>query len=84
MRNPDTGTLRGRHMTRSLDNGATLEGRVGQTVRVSYRDREGKVSERVGKVDSFVGEVGTAKRSVILDTDKGPRSLNLLRVTVLD
>ena len=82
MRNPNTGNLRGRHMARSTANSGDLSHRIGETVTVDYRDRDGNVSTRTGVVLDIVGEPGTAKHSVVLDTDKGPRSLNLLRVTV--
>lgn len=84
MRNPNTGKARGIHATRTRTNDADLSTRVGETVTVQYRDREGAVSTRTGRVESVIGEPGTAKRSVVLDTDKGFRTLNLLRVTVLD
>lgn len=84
MRNPNTGKARGTHAARTARNDADLSTRVGETVTVSYRDREGTVSTRTGRVESVIGEPGTAKRSVVLDTDKGFRTLNLLRVTVLD
>lgn len=83
MRNPNTGTLRGRHMTRSTANASDLSHCIGKTVTVDYRDREGNVSTRTGRVDSIIGEPGTAKHSVVLDMgDKGYRTLNMLRVTV--
>lgn len=79
--NPDTGSLRGRHMTRATRNAESII--VGEHVHVSYRDREGVASERSGTVLDVIGTPGTAKWSMVLDTDKGPRTLNLLRVTVL-
>lgn len=61
-----------------------LKARMGETVSLTYRKRDGSLSTSTGVVTAFNGTDGTDTMSVVVECpDKGRRTINLARINTI-